>query len=112
MSKAEFDIVKKFREEFPDYWLIKDGLLSLGSYGAGMSLPRIIGVVKSFNTTQKFTTREGAKREKQNVSTLLTKLPTYSRTPVFEGYGGNTGFWFLRLRESTQLQFPAYSALP
>jgi len=111
MSKAEFAIVEKFRKKFTDHWLIKDGLISLGSYGAGMSLPKIIGVAKSFTTTQKFTTRNGAKRKKQNISTLLTKLPSYHRTPVYEGYGGNTGFWYLRLRESTQLQFPLFGVI-
>jgi hypothetical protein len=111
MSKAEFNIVGKFREKFPDGWLIKDGLLSLGSYGAGMSLPGIIAVAKSFTTTQKFTTQDGARRTKQNISTLLTNLPPHNRTPVFEGYGGNTGFWYLRLRKSTQLQFPLFGVI-
>jgi hypothetical protein len=111
MSKAEFKVVDKFREKFPNGWLIKDGLLSLGSYGAGMSLPGIIAVAKSFTTTQKFTTRDGSKRKKQNISMLLTNLPPYCRTPVFEGYGGNTGFWYLRLRESTQLQYPLFGVI-
>jgi len=111
MSKAEFHIVEKFKNQFPNDWLIKDGLLSLGSYGAGMSIPGVIAVLKSFTTTQKFTTRDGAKREKQNVSTLLNHLLPHHRTPVFEGYGGKTGFWFLRLRKSTQLQFPLYGVI-
>ncbi|MCK4403537.1 MAG: hypothetical protein KAW02_00475 [candidate division Zixibacteria bacterium] len=111
MSKAEFQITDKFREKFPSGWMIKDGLLSLGSYGAGMSLPGIIAVAKSFTTTQKFTTRDGAKRKKENISTLLTKLPPNHRTPVYEGYAGNTGFWYLRLRESTQLQYPLFGVI-
>lgn len=111
MSKAEFSIVEQSRNQFADGWLIKDGLLSLGSYGAGMFIPGIVAVLKSFTTGQKFTTRDGAKRRKQNVSTLLSNLPPYNRTPVFEGYGGNTGFWYLRLRESTRLQYPLFGVV-
>ena len=111
MSKAEFAIVSKFKEKFPDHWLIKDGLLSLGSYGAGMSIPGVVAVAKSFTTTQKFTTRDGAQRKKQNISNLLTSLPPHNRTPVFEGYGGNTGFWYLRLRKSEQLQYPLFGVI-
>lgn len=111
MSKAEFSIVDKFRVKFPNDWLIKDGLLSLGSYGAGMALPEVIAVAKSFTTTQKFSVRDGAKRTKQSISTLISNLPANHRTPVFEGYGGNTGFWYLRLREAKQLQFPLFGVI-
>lgn len=111
MSKEEFKIVEEFRSEFKEGWLIKDGLLSLGSYGAGMSIPQVIAVAKSFTTSQKFTLREGAKRVKHNISTLLTNLPQFYRTPVFEGYGGKTGFWYLRLRKSTALQFPLFGVI-
>lgn len=111
MSKAEFGIVSKFRKVYPDGWLIKDGLLSLGSYGAGMSIPQVVAVAKSFTTTQKFTTRNGSKREKVNIATLLANLPPHNRTPVFEGYGGNTGFWYLRLRKSEELQYPLFGVI-
>lgn len=111
MSKAEFEIVSKFRDRFPQGWLIKDGLLSLGSYGAGMSLPEIIAVAKSFTTIQKFTVCDGAKRKKENIASLISNLPPYRRTPVFEGYGGNTGFWYLRLREAKELQFPLFGVI-
>ena len=111
MSKAEFAIVDEFRKIFPSGWIIKDGLLSRGSYGAGMSLPEVIAVAKSFTTTQKFTVRDGNKRIKQNISTLISNLPVYHRTPVFEGFGGNTGFWYLRLREAQQLQFPLFGVI-
>ena len=111
MSKAEFNIVDKFRKIFPSHWLIKDGLLSLGSYGAGMAVPQVIAVAKTFTTTQKFTVYDGKKRTKQNISTLISNLPLNHRTPVFEGYGGNTGFWYLRLRETKQLQFPLFGVI-
>lgn len=111
MSKAEFEIVDEFRKRYPDGWLIKDGLLSLGSYGAGMSLPCVLAVAKSFTTVQKFTVREGNKRKKESITNLISKLPPNHRTPVFEGYGGNTGFWYLRLRESEQMQFPLFGVI-
>lgn len=111
MSKTEFDIVERFKKIVPNGWLIKDGLLSRGSYGAGMSLPEVIAVAKSFTTTQKFTVREGNKRIKQNIATLISNLPPQHRTPVFEGFGGNTGFWYLRLREAKHLQFPLFGVI-
>lgn len=111
MSRAEFFIVEEFRKQFPDGWMIKDGLLSFGSYGAAMSIPQVIAVAKSFTTSQKFTTREGAKRTKHNISSLLTNLPPHYRTPVFEGYAGKTGFWYLRLRKSTELQYPLFGVI-
>lgn len=111
MSKAEFGIVSQFRKEYSDGWLIKDGLLSLGSYGTGMSIPQVVAVAKSFTTTQKFTTREGSKREKVNIAKLISCLPPHSRTPVFEGYGGSTGFWYLRLRKSEELQYPLFGVI-
>lgn len=111
MSKAEFNIVSQFRKIYPYGWLIKDGLLSLGSYGAGMSIPQVVAVAKSFTISQKFTTHEGAKREKVNIARLITCLPPHSRTPVFEGYGGSTGFWYLRLRKSEQLQYPLFGTI-
>jgi len=111
MSKAEFAIVAEFRNKYPNGWLIKDGLLSLGSYGSGMSLPNVIAVAKSFTSIQKFTVRDGSKRKKESISTLISNLPPHHRTPVFEGYGGNTGFWYLRLRESKQLQFPLFGVI-
>lgn len=111
MSRAEFDIVERFKKIVPNGWLIKDGLLSRGSYGAGMSLPEVIAVAKSFTTTQKFMVSEGSKRVKQNISTLISKLPPQHRTPVFEGFGGHTGFWYLRLREAKQLQFPLFGVI-
>ena len=111
MSKAEFAIVDGFRKQFPRDWLIKDGLLSLGSYGAGMALPEVIAVAKSFTTTQKFTVRDGNKRVKQSISTLISNMAVHHRTPVFEGFGGNTGFWYLRLREAKQMQFPLFGVI-
>ena len=111
MSKAEFESVNDFRQQMGEGWLIKDGLLSLGSYGAGMSIPGVIAVAKSFTTIQKFTVYNGNRRQKQNISGLISNLPQYHRTPVFEGYGGKTGFWYLRLRKATQLQYPMFGVI-
>lgn len=111
MSKNEFDIYLQFRKHFHENWLIKDGILSMGTYGHGLMAPLVISVAKSFTTIQTFTLKDGAKRSKQNISTLLTNLPPHHRTPVFEGYGSNTGFWYLRLRKSTQLQFPLFGVI-
>jgi len=112
MSKNEFEICRQFRKHFPENWLIKDGIFFWLLYGGvPVREPLNICVAKSFTTTQTFILRDGGKRKKQNIATLLRNLPPHNRTPVFEGYGGKIGFWYLRLRESTQLQFPLFGVI-
>ena len=35
----------------------------------------------------------------------------HHRTPVFEGYGGKTGFWYVRLRASQEVLYPLYGVV-
>jgi len=111
MSTMEFEIVKEFREQIPDHWLIKDGLVSFGKYGGGMQSIKVIGVAKSFTTVQKFYSQGGKTKEKQSVASLLSELPPYHRTTAYEGYGGKTAFWYLRLRKSQQVLYPLFGVI-
>ena len=109
MSTMEFDLASKFKERFPEGWIAKDGLISLGKAGKGMRVPQIIGIAKSFTTNQQFTV--GGVKKRESLASLLNALPAYHRTPAFEGYQGNTAFWFLRLRKSQELLYPLFGVI-
>lgn len=110
MSTTEFDIVREFRQQTPEGWMIKDGLVSFGRYGAGMQSDKVIGVAKSFTSVQKFY-QEGKARQRESVVSLLGNLPLNHRTPAYEGYGGKTAFWYLRLRKSQQVLYPLFGVI-
>lgn len=111
MSVMEFDIVREFRTKITDHWMIKDGLVSFGKYGRGMQSPKVIGVAKNFTSVQKFYSHSGKTKERQSVVSLLGELPINHRTPAYEGYGGETAFWYVRLRKSQQVLYPLYGVV-
>jgi len=111
MSTMEFDIVKEFRDRITDDWMIKDGLVSFGKYGGGMQSQKVIGVAKNFTSVQKFYSHSGKSKEKQSVVSLLGDLPPYHRTTAYEGYGGKTAFWYVRLRKSQQVLYPLFGVI-
>lgn len=111
MSTMEFDIVHEFRTKVHDHWMIKDGLVSFGKYGGGMQSPKVIGVAKNFTSVQKFYSQSGKTKEKQSVVSLLGELPPNHRTTAYEGYGGKTAFWYVRLRQSQQVLYPLFGVI-
>jgi len=111
MSTMEFDIVREFRDRITDGWMIKDGLVSFGKYGGGMQSSKVIGVAKNFTSVQKFYSHNGKSREKQSVVSLLGELPPNHRTTAYEGFGGKTAFWYLRLRKSQQVLYPLFGVI-
>jgi len=111
MSTMEFEIVKEFRKVIPNDWMVKDGLVSFGKYGGGMQSSKVIGVAKNFTSIQKFYSQGGKAKEKQSVVSLLGALPENHRTTAYEGYGGKTAFWYLRLRKSQQVLYPLFGVV-
>lgn len=111
MSTMEFEIAKEFRDKVPDGWLLKDGLVSFGHFGGGMQSPKVIGVAKNFTTVQKFYSQQGKARQSESVVSLLGNLPQNNRTAAYEGYGGKTAFWYLRLRKSQQVLYPLFGVI-
>jgi hypothetical protein len=111
MSTMEFGIAKEFRDKIKDDWVIKDGLVSFGKYGSGMQSLKIIGVAKSFTSIQKFYSQTGKSKERQSVVSLLGELPPHHRTAAYQGYGGSTAFWYLRLRKSQVLLYPLFGVI-
>jgi len=110
MSAMEFEVASKFIPTVSEGWMIKDGLVSFGNYGAGMQTERVIGVAKNFTTLQKFYI-QGKRTERESVASLIGNLPHRHRTPAFQGFAGKTAFWYLRLRSSQQLQYPLFGVI-
>jgi hypothetical protein len=111
MGVREIDIASEFRTAHPDGWLIKDGVISIGAGRRGITTSKMVGVAKSFTTLQRFSVSDGKTVRVENASSLLGQLPAYHRTPVFSGLGGKTGFWYLRLRKSQEMQYPLYGII-
>lgn len=111
-AKARFEmhmLEKKLIEEFapkraPDEWTIIDGGVRKGAF---VELPRTIGVAKSFDRTPTFTVRKGNKGTiRKDISSLLAGLKYANRTPAFFAHGGKVAFWYLRLREQGEVDYP------
>lgn len=110
MSDMEFEVASEFMPTIAEGWMIKDGLVSFGKYGAGMQTERVIGVAKNFTSLQKFYV-QGKRTERESVASLIGNLPPHHRTPAFQGFAGKTAFWYLRLRSSQQLQYPLFGVI-
>lgn len=110
MSDMEFKAAAQFIPTVSEGWMIKDGLVSFGSFGGGMQTERVIGVAKNFTTLQKFYL-QGKRSERESVASLIGNLPPHHRTPAFRGYDGKTAFWYLRLRRTQELQYPLFGVI-
>lgn len=86
-----------------DEWMIVDGSLK---FAPSIEAPQVIGVAKSFSKEPQFDLKLGRRREKFNITQLLARLPAEHRTVVFRGYNGRVAFWYVRLREQGQVDYP------
>ncbi len=111
-AKARFEmheLEKKLIEEVaprlaPDEWAIIDGGVRSEAF---MRVPHTIGVAKSFDRTPTFTVRRGNKGTvRRDISSLLAALKYANRTPAFFAHGGKVAFWYLRLREQGEVDYP------
>ena len=87
-----------------DEWTIIDGGVRRGDF---IELPRTIGVAKSFDLTPTFTVRKGNKGTlRKDISALLASLGYANRTVAFFAHGGRVAFWYVRLREQREVDYP------
>jgi hypothetical protein len=85
-----------------DTWLIIDGAVKLGEF---VAKPFLIGVAKSFRKDPVFQfTRSPSQRK--DITAILAGLPYANRTAAFSTYQGRIAFWYVRLREQKELDFP------
>jgi hypothetical protein len=104
MHKLEIEVIKHtdgLRND--DMWLILDGAVKLDEF---IKTPNMIGVAKSFRKDPEF--RFGGKRsiQRKDITSILAGLPYAHRTAVFSSHGGKVGFWYVRLREQKQVDYP------
>jgi hypothetical protein len=86
-----------------DSWLILDGAVKLDEF---IKTPHMIGVAKSFRKDPEF--RFGGKRSpiRKDITSILAGLPYAHRTAAFSAHGGKVAFWYVRLREQKQVDYP------
>ena len=109
MHKLEIELIKStdfHRNE--NTWLILDGAVKFveediwSSWGAN---PFLIGVAKSFRKDPMF---QFGRRlsQRRDITSILAGLPHACRTVAFSAYGGQVAFWYVRLREQKELDYP------
>jgi len=86
-----------------DSWLILDGAVKLADF---INKPYMIGVAKSFSKNLEFHLGRGRGSRKLDITSLLAGLPHEHRTAAFSTYGGKVAFWFVRLREQKEVDYP------
>jgi hypothetical protein len=103
MHEMETELIQStdsFRDK--DHWLILDGAVKLGDF---ISAPYLIGVAKSFSKEPLF--YFGPKKsDKRDVTTILAGLPYAHRTAAFKAYDGQVAFWYVRMWEQKDLDYP------
>jgi len=85
-----------------DHWLILDGAVKLGDF---ISAPYLIGVAKSFSKEPLFYFG-GKKSKNRDVTTILAGLPYAHRTAAFKAYDGQVAFWYVRMWEQKDVDYP------
>jgi len=103
MHRLEIDIIGATDAQRSDgSWLILDGAVKLDEF---INAPNIIGVAKSFRKDPRFSF--GRKRvERKDVTAILAGLPYEHRTVVFASHDAQVGFWYVRLREQKDMDYP------
>jgi len=109
MHKLEIELIKStdtLRGE--NNWLILDGAVKFveediwNSWGR---IPFLIGVAKSFRKDPLFQFGRRVSQRK-DITSILAGLPHSHRTVAFSAYEGQVAFWYVRLREQKELDYP------
>jgi hypothetical protein len=85
-----------------DAWLILDGAVKLDEF---IKTPHMIGVAKNFRKDPEFRFGRGASK-RLDITRILAGLPYASRTVAFSAHGGQVAFWYVRLREQREVDYP------
>ncbi len=103
MHKLEIEIIKETNEyRCETCWLILDGAVKLDNF---IREPYLIGVAKSFRKDPEFRFGRGHTSRK-DITALLAGLPYAYRTVAFSAHGGQVAFWYVRLREQKEVDYP------
>ncbi len=103
MHKLELALIKETDDRRnEDTWLILDGAVKLDEF---IKAPFMIGVAKNFRKDPIFRFRRRT-RGRLDVTRILAGLPYAHRTVAFSAHGGQVAFWYVRLREQRELDYP------
>ncbi len=103
MHRLEIDIIHatdNLRSE--DKWLILDGAVKLDEF---IKVSNLIGVAKNFRKDPEFRFGKSTAARK-DITSLLAGLPYSHRTVAFSAHGGKVAFWYVRLREQKEVDYP------
>lgn len=103
MHRLEIEMIgltEGMRDE--NSWLILDGAVKLDEF---IKTPHMIGVAKNFRKDPQF--YFGRKRQqRRDITTILAGLPFAYRTAAFSAHDGQVAFWYVRLREQREVDYP------
>ena len=103
MHELEIELIHEiYKDKKESAWTILDGGLRIGDVPKDYSL---IGVAKSFSKTPEFYLTKGRKKS-IDITSLLAGLPFAHRTVAFSMENGDIAFWYVRLREQRELDYP------
>jgi hypothetical protein len=103
MHRLEIEIIDQtdsLRNE--NSWLIIDGAVKLDEF---VNAPYMIGVAKNFRKDPQFRFGRGSVNRK-DITSILAGLPYAHRTVAFSSHGGKVAFWYVRLREQKEVDYP------
>jgi hypothetical protein len=103
MHKLEIAMIKETDGRRDDNrWLILDGAVKLDEF---IKTPNMIGVAKNFRKDPEFKFSKAGMKSK-DITGILAGLPFAHRTVAFSAHGGQVAFWYVRLREQKQVDYP------
>jgi len=104
MHKLEIELISSTDSlRNKDNWLILDGAVKLTDF---IQAPYLIGVAKSFSKTPQFYLGKKRRPRPKDITSILAGLPHAHRTVAFSAYDGQVAFWYVRLREQRELDYP------
>lgn len=109
MHKLEIELIRhtdSLRNE--NSWLILDGAVKFVEeeiWNSWKSNPYLIGVAKSFRKDPMFQFGRRTSQRK-DITTILAGLPQAYRTVAFSSFDEKIAFWYVRLREQKELDYP------
>lgn len=109
MHKLEIKLIEStdfLRNE--NSWLILDGAVKFVEedvWNSWEQNPHLIGVAKSFRKDPMFQFGQRTS-QRRDITSILAGLPYAHRTVAFSAYNGQVAFWYVRLREQKELDYP------
>jgi len=104
MHKLEIELITStdgLRNE--QNWIVIDGAVKLTEF---IQAPYLIGVAKSFSKNPQFYLGRKKGSKPKDITSILAGLPHAHRTVVFKAFNGEVAFWYVRLREQKEMDYP------